>query len=226
MDIETYRKRREFFIESQPRYRELCSDCLQPEFSCYCSFIQKFDPMMKFVILLHPIERRRRIATGRMSHLCLKNSELVIGEDFTQQNRINEILADSSYQPVVLYPGRNSLNLTDSPKEERSKIFVEGKTPVVFVIDGTWNTARKTMRISQNLNTLPRLCFTPTVKSQFRVRKQPRAECVSTIEAIHHFVNFFHKEIGQQNLLDVFNRMIDIQISLKGEENYKRRRAI
>ena len=33
----------------------------------------------------------RRIATGRMSHLCLKGSELLKGQNFTDDVRVNEI---------------------------------------------------------------------------------------------------------------------------------------
>ncbi len=222
MNLEKYKQQRKAYLLAQPSYRNLCQQCLQPSFSCYCSLIIKFDPKIKFVILIHPIERRRRIATGRMAHLCLENSELIIGEDYTSAFRVNEILNDPQYQPFVLYPGRSSLNLTDASIGEKSAIFIADKTPVVFVIDGTWNTARKTMRLSQNLNQLPRLCFTPPYQSRFRLRKQPRSECVSTIEAIHHFIDLLNVDVPHKNLIDTFDQMVAKQIELRGETHRKR----
>lgn len=230
INLKNYQQNRELFIQQQPQYRELCHSCLQPDFSCYCTHIKKFDPKIKFVILIHPIEVRRRIATGRMSHLCLENSELIMGRDYSNNNQVNEILNNSQNQCAVLYPGVNSVNLTQQTSEQRSHLFDADKTPVIFVIDGTWNTARKTMHVSQNLKALPRLSFTIPHQSQFRVRKQPRENCFSTIEAIHHLIDllgdrpgFSAAEKQQDGLIYVFNQMVERQLAFieKALENSK-----
>lgn len=224
MDIETYKRRRALISQEAPTYRNLCTRCLQPEFGCYCQHVQGFDPKIKFVILIHSLEFKRRIATGRMSHLCLENSELICGQDYSSHQRVNQLIEDPKYQPVVLYPGRTSLNLTEASCDEKQNYFVSDKTPLIFVIDGTWATARKTMHLSQNLKSLPRVCFTPTRKSQFRVRKQPAEECYSTIEAIHHFIElmgpreeFDPAEKYQDRLLFVFNKMVERQLEFIDE---------
>lgn len=100
----------------------------------------------------------------------------------------------------------------------------------VIVIDGTWATARKMMRLSVNINRLPRVCFTPPTPSNFRIRKQPKVECYSTIEAIHHTIELMGGCGGgiapmasdgdawaaraHDILLDVFDQMINRQIEL------------
>ena len=192
---------------------------MQPDFGCYCEFVQKFDSRIKFVILIHPIEVKRRIATGRMSHLVLKNSELIKGQDYSQNDRVNELLNDPQNQCLILYPGRFSQNVTPKPGIEKPKVFETGKTPVLFVIDGTWATARKTMKQSLNLKAVPRICFTPPGPSNFRVRKQPAPECYSTIEAIHHTVELLGPEAGfdpasreHDKLLFVFDKMVERQL--------------
>lgn len=219
MNIETYRKQRELFEKQMKRYRVQCAGCRQPEFSCYCVHIQKFDPKIKFVILIHPIEFKRRIATGRMAHQCLQNSELIVGQNYSADVKVNRLLQDPHYQPMVLYPGAKSLNLTHASSEKRELFFDSGKTPLVFVIDGTWATARRMMRQSLNINVLPRFAFTPPGPSQFRVRKQPKTEFLSTIEAIHHSiellgaqVQFDYTERAHDNLLLVFNKMVERQL--------------
>ena len=220
MNIENYFKQRKILQSEMKQYRVQCSGCLQPEFGCYCSAIQKFDPKIKFVILIHPIETKRRIATGRMSHLCLAVSELIVGQNYSTNPRVNQLLQEPGYQPMVLYPGAKSMNLTEATSEKKSAFFDAAKTPLVFVIDGTWATARKMMRQSENVNQLPRFCFTPPGPSQFRVRKQPNVECYSTIEAIHHSiellgtnVNFVFSNRPHDNLLHVFNKMVERQLT-------------
>lgn len=189
---------------------------MQPDFSCYCADVKPFDPGMKFVILIHPIEVKRRIATGRMSHLCLKGSHLIAGQEFGESHELNSLLANRALAPVVLYPGRTAIDLTSAPEETKRSIFPEGKKPMVIVIDGTWATARKMIR-SPNLIDLPRVCFQPPAPSNFRVRKQPRPECYSTIEAIHHTLDLLAPVPGTAGrehdaLLDVFDKMVEKQL--------------
>lgn len=225
MNIEQYKQQRLLKLQNpEKKYRDLCVVCLQPSFGCYCAEIQKFDPLIKFIILIHPIEWKRRIATGRMSHLCMHNSELIVEQDYTHSPRVNELLVDDRYQPLVLYPGAQSLNLTGQPSDQIKSLVGLQKIPMVFVIDGTWATARKTMRLSQNLHKLPRICFTPPARSNFQVRKQPKAECYSTIEAVHHTIELLGPAVGfdlqsrqHDRLLKVFQSMVNRQIAFLQE---------
>jgi len=208
-------------LQGETKYRHLCTTCLQPEFGCYCSKLQRFDPKIKFVILIHPIEAKRRIATGRMSYLSLENAEIIKGQDYSLNSRVNEILADPGFSTAILYPGRNSTNISNfSADDFKAKpIFKAGKIPVIFVIDGTWATAIKTLAQSKNLASVPQFCFTPERLSQFRVRKQPAKECVSTIEAIHQTIEMLGPSVGfsalertHDSLLHVFDYMVERQL--------------
>lgn len=219
MNLKDFQERRLHLEQTCEKFRTLCNTCLQPDFSCYCPHVQSFDPKIKFVILIHPIEVKRRIATGRMAHLCLKNSLLISGQDYSNNARVNEILENSNYQPMVLYPGRNSTNLSQLSNEQKNGIVCAQKKIVIFVIDGTWATARKTIRLSENLHHIPRICFTPEGLSQFRVRKQPAPECFSTIEAIHHTIELVGAAAGfstesreHDRLLCVFDKMVERQL--------------
>lgn len=228
MNLQQYKLKKEHLLQQEPKYRELCLKCRQPNFSCYCSTIQKFDPQIKFVILIHPIEVRRRIATGRMAHLCLDRSHLIKGENYSENNEVNDIIEDPKNHSIVLYPGPLATNLTYLPTEQRLSIKPNGKDLVVFVIDGTWNTARKMISKSENIKALPRICFSPDKPSNFRVRKQPRAGCVSTIEAVHQTiellgptVDFSIKSREHDKLISVFESMIDLQIDFKKRSKEK-----
>lgn len=219
MNLQDYRQKRLEQIQQKPQIRELCTTCLQPGFSCYCPAVQTFDPAIKFAILIHPIELRRRIATGRMSHLTLQNSHLILGQDYSDNNQVNRLLADPAYYPVILYPGQRSRNVTPLSQEERTALIPRDRKLLVFVIDGTWATAKKMVRQSQNLINLPRLCFSPEKPSTFRVRKQPAPGCVSTIEAIHQFIELMGPACGfdtgtreHDKLLHVFDTMVERQL--------------
>ena len=201
------------------RGRSLCPSCLQPAFGCYCRGLRPVDPRIRFIVLIHPLEARRRIATGRMSHLCLSNSLLIRGEDYTGNRAIDAVVSDPGVHSVVLYPGPTSLDLSRIPADARTALFPADKKLAVFVIDGTWWTARKIVR-SANIAGLPRVCFTPRTPSRFRVRKQPSAGCWSTIEAIHEAIELLGPGQGfdvasraHDVLLDTFDAMVERQLA-------------
>lgn len=217
MNLNDYKLHKQKILESAPRYRHLCTKCFQRDQKCYCELVKPFDPGIQFVILIHPIEVKRKIASGRMTHLSLTNSVLIKGENYTYSHHVNDILDNPENQCMILYPGKNSLNITNRTDECMVR---SDKKIVLFVIDGTWATARKTMRLSQNLKSLPQICFTPPRPSQFRVRKQPRPDCLSTIEAVHHSIELLGNRVGfdvksrkHDQLLTLFDQFVDRQIS-------------
>ncbi len=219
MDLQTYLSNKEKLKTAAPVYRELCENCVQPAFSCYCEHVKSFDPGMDVVILIHPIEMKRRIATGRMSYLVLENSFLIRGQDYTNDAEVNELLQDPSRHCVMLYPGKNSANLSEMSFSEKAALVPEGKRLTLFVIDGTWATAVKTIRQSTNLQKISRVCFSPDKPSNFRVRKQPKSFCYSTIEAIHQTIELVGESLGfdiqsrrHDDLLYVFDKMVERQI--------------
>lgn len=231
MNVTSYLLKRQMLQKQLPKYRSLCSSCTQPNFSCYCHLIQSVESKINFVILIHPIEAKRRIATGRMSHLSLKNSHLIKGQNFTHNIKANGLIADADYHSVILYPGRNSQNLTDMTVKQRQQIIPKDKKLRVFVIDGTWATARKMVRQSTNISSLPRISFTPSTPSTFRVRKQPHGGCYSTIEAIHHTIELMKtpaesiENKSHDNLLKVFNYMVEKQLDFIRNSNSNLRQS-
>ncbi len=193
--------------------------CWRPKGFCYCGRIRKASLDLLFLILIHPIEEKRPIATGRMAHLCLENSLLIEGDNFSDHAEVNALLSQPELHPVVLYPAPTSVDLSTLPAPERRNLFPAGKTPLIIVIDGTWNSARKTMWQSRNLNRLPSIRFTPSTPSRIRVRHQPQKDFYTTIEAIHHVIDLLadsKNDRPHDNLLEVLDYMVDLQLKFTG----------
>lgn len=221
-DWETRKELRERFHETKSR--GYCPQCLRSPRTCYCDELRPFDPKIQFVILIHGREAQKRIATGRMAHLSLENSLLVSGYDYSANAKVNALLSNEKNHCAVLYPGEGSLDLGSVEPRARPSLFPREKNLVVFVIDGTWITARKTMQRSENLQKLPRICFQPARPSNFRVRKQPQENFFSTIEAIHETIELIGPARGfdtatreHDSLLRVFDAMVDQQIELSNQ---------
>ncbi len=217
-----------------PEHREECYTCRRVKANCLCGSIKPFNTRLRFVILMHEDEaKRQRTGTGRLSRLCLTNSELIIGNDFTLDARVNALIKDPACAPFVLYPGPKAANFQTLGKDA----FPPGKTPLIFVIDGTWRSAKSILHKSKNVSALPRLSFAGNYLSQFKFKKQPLPHCVSTIEAIYHLCQEAetagHDEPRPQKevLLTVFQKMVDTQLRYsrelhrRREENQKKERT-
>jgi DTW domain-containing protein YfiP len=195
--------------------REECYVCYRAKKNCLCDSIKPFSTRMRFVILMHAKEdRKQKTGTARLAKMCLTNAELLAGTDFTHNERVNSLLRDPSYNPFVLYPGPEAVNF----KTLGSNLLPEGKTLLIFVIDGTWVCAKRLLNKSRNIRALPRLSFSRSYISRFAIKKQPREHCVSTIEAIRYLCEEA-EEAGYENLnaqsetlMIVFKKLVDTQI--------------
>jgi DTW domain-containing protein YfiP len=164
---------------------------------------------------MHPKEfKQEKAGTGRLTHLCLPNSELQMGIAFDEHEPVQTLLRDPANHCVLLYPGPDARNLSlgQLPPHELGT-----RRLVVFAIDATWSCARKMLRLSPSLQALPRIMFTPTAPSRFIIKQQPQEGCLSTLEATHETLLALERGgldayPDKAQLLSVFERMQRYQI--------------
>ncbi|MEW5907234.1 MAG: tRNA-uridine aminocarboxypropyltransferase [Elusimicrobiota bacterium] len=215
-------------------HREECYACFRVKKNCLCGSVRPFATRMRFVILMHTKEaRKQRTGTARLAWMCLKNADLFIGTEFGDDGRVNALLRDPAYVPFVLYPGPAAVNFRDMGPEA----LPAGKVPLVFVIDGTWNTARALLNKSPNVKALPRLSFAGKYVSRFAIKRQPMAHCVSTIEAVYHLCREAeaagHERLGAKAevLMELLGKIVETQLWYsrrhrhRREDNKKMKRA-
>lgn len=203
--------------------RQLCYRCFRPLKNCLCSDIEAIRTHTRFVILMHPKEARKvKLGTGRLTHICLKNSVILEGVDFSQDRTINRLIGDKDYYPVVLYPGENSTDISEFP-------FPGGvpdkKRVLVIVIDASWTLARKMLNLSANLQTLPKIRMRPQEPSRYVIKKQPHEYCLSTIESVYYLI----QELGElgieerdrrhRSMLGLLDKMCRLQQEYTNDAN-------
>lgn len=181
---------------------------------------------------MHPVEAyKMKTGTGRLSHVALKNSEIIVGVDFTDNSRVNKIINDKEIFSAVLYPGEDSINVSNG---DLSKEVLNDKKLYLFIIDSTWHNSKKILKLSKNLKLLPKISFSTEFRSEFIFKKQPSKECLSTIESIYYFLEECEKSglesIGNKKstLKNVFKKMVDFQLECEKDPtkiSYKRKKS-
>ena len=196
--------------------REMCYRCFWPKSLCWCPSISPIDTRTKILILMHPKEyKTEKAATGRFTHLCLKNSEIHMGIDFDSHKAVQEQIHDTRYFPMLLYPGQGAITLSGKGLPSGS---LHDRQLLVILLDATWRNAKKIFNKSLTLQKLPRLGIVPEEKSRYLIKRQPHAWCLSTIEAAHELMKALERaglDIYEQpdQMLDLFARMQQYQIS-------------
>jgi len=95
--------------------RVMCYRCFWPQSLCWCASLRPMATRTRFVFLMSPKEfKEEKAGTGRLTHLCLPNSELRMGQGFEQDEAVQALLADPANHCVLLYPGVTALNLTEA----------------------------------------------------------------------------------------------------------------
>jgi DTW domain-containing protein len=196
-------------------YREICWRCRRPKKLCLCPAEPPMVTRTHVVLLMHPMEwRREKCTTGRLTCLNLANSEIIPGLAFGEHPRFRELVDDPDNYPVLLYPGTGAYDLSAGafPAAE-----LGNRQLVVFLIDSTWACAKSILRASPCLLELPRVKFTPSTPSRYVIKRQPRPDYLSTIEATHELLLALERSglesyPDKRRLLSVFFAMRDYQL--------------
>ncbi len=168
-----------------------CLQCLKPENLCVCASLSRLETQLHVLILQHPQEPNEPLSSARLAHLALPQSTLKIGLSWPNlQKALGRETQSSKW--AVLYLGSGIQG--GSPNTPHPVEFVSKRgTPVpapealegIVILDGTWSQAKALWWRNAWLLKLKRMILQPAQPSLYReLRKEPRKECLSTIESI------------------------------------------
>jgi DTW domain-containing protein len=187
--------------------RERCYACFRPLSLCLCSTLPSVPTRTRIVVLQHPHERTHPFGTARLVRLCMPNASVHVpcpgfSGTFAQP-------LDVPDDTAVLYPSADAVDLEDLPPDERPS--------TLLVVDGTWAHAKRVHRDNTWLHTRRHVRLTPSAPSRYRIRKEPRDDYVSTLEAIVEALRLLEPDNHRlDELLLAFDRMIDQQLLHRG----------
>jgi DTW domain-containing protein YfiP len=199
---------------SQEVFRAECYRCHKPALTCICARLPLVNNRTEVIVLQHPRERLHPIGTARFARLGLARSTVRVawnaGACETQPP------AWLTPDTGLLYPSPHAQELHTLPREAHPARLL--------VLDGTWHTAKTLYRDRKWLQQLPHYRLSPEQPGRYRLRREPRHDYVSTIEAIVEALGILEPETpGLRELISAFDAMIDLQIDLASERRGAKR---
>lgn len=179
--------------------RTVCYRCDKIESLCVCASVPRVANKTPVTILQHPRERRHPIGTARLLRLGLERMDLRVCWGLTTPP------PPGSERIGLLFPSAHAHDLA----------CLEGVAPPehLVVIDGTWTQAKGLYQANPWLWSVPHFRITPDGTDRYRIRKEPRADYTSTLEATVEALRLIEPETpGFGGLVAAFNTMIGRQV--------------
>jgi DTW domain-containing protein YfiP len=156
--------------------RAYCLTCERPEKTCICHLVMPVDNDIHIVILQHPLEVKQSKGSVTLLHQSLKNSHVIVGENFTENLEVQSLLKQYENKCAVLYPSDNAVVLSeDSSHDFTSKCL--------FILDGTWKKTYKMFMTNLWFQELPHFTLADGIVGQYQIRKTTKTNALSSLEA-------------------------------------------
>ncbi|SDK76029.1 tRNA-uridine aminocarboxypropyltransferase [Microbulbifer yueqingensis] len=191
--------------------RQICPTCQRPLNVCYCSALVHIPNRIKVLIIQHPLEEKHPFNTGRMAHLCLENSELVVAETLTGTG-LARLLAPRS---ALLYPNLDWLPAVE--QVGKGGMMASGPLEQLVVIDANWRKSKKMLHLHPALQQLPRVSLEGDLQSNYRVRRSSLPNSLSTVESIAMAMELLEPDQDLRSMLEPFQKMISLQQAGAGQ---------
>ena len=193
--------------------RSFCTECDFLKSRCLCDTLKVIPNNVHLIVLQHPSETKHPLNTVRIMKKSFKEMTVMIGEDFSADLRLNTLLSEPNNSCALLYPGEEAVVLSSTESHK--------KITHLILLDGTWRKAKKIFMLSQNLHTLPSIKLALETTSDYRIRKAPSDQSLSTLEAAASALNFLEPDLDTTAAISSFQKMVDFQIKKMGREIYQ-----
>lgn len=192
--------------------RAFCSSCDFLKSRCLCSTLKLLDNKLHLVVLQHHSENKHPLNTVRIMQKSLNKITVLSGENFSSHEELNTLLSHHENRCVLLFPNKEALLIEQKSNKKISHLIL---------IDGTWRKAKKIFTSSTNLHSLECIRLSPEKESNYRIRKTPGKEAMSSLEAVVQAFSILEPALETASMTLSFEKMIDLQIKKMGQEIYQ-----
>jgi DTW domain-containing protein len=171
----------------------VCPRCYKDESLCICDMIAPLKTKLHVLILQHPQEPDKELGSARVANLALENSTLRVGLSWPN-------LSKALGRPAV--HGNWGVLYLGSKSESSARGITGAPLEGIVVLDGTWAQAKTMWWRNAWLLKLRRLILNPSRRSLYgKLRKEPRRECLSTIESVAEALQELGEDAGVSDAL-------------------------
>ncbi|HEY3801683.1 MAG TPA: tRNA-uridine aminocarboxypropyltransferase [Kofleriaceae bacterium] len=181
-----------------------CGSCRMLD--CICALVPSLAPSTRLALLVHYREARKPTNTGLLAARALAGSTVgIIGD------------RDRPLELPIVRPGERGVLLF--PADDAVPIAAIERADVLVVPDGNWRQASKLRARVPGLAELPCAYLPDAPPTAYRLRSEPRAGGLATLEAIAHALRVLEGDRGPaigDALLALMRAMVERTLASRG----------
>jgi DTW domain-containing protein YfiP len=196
----------------------LCEKCYKRQALCICASTRKIENLIEVLILQHPQEKNEDLSTARLIETGLTNAKVKVGFSWPNFEKALGKKADPK-QWLVFFLGSKTPPEWFARKEPIAYLTRGGgilefspttRPKGILLLDGTWSQSKTIWWRNPWLLKLQRTVLLPKAKSRYGVlRKEPRRECLSTLETAAMALSHLEKNPQiETHLLQIFDHLL------------------
>ncbi|QXO19313.1 MULTISPECIES: tRNA-uridine aminocarboxypropyltransferase [Vibrio] len=167
------------FIARGSRIRR-CPFCHVAEAHCLCPHQPDVETGVAVMLIVSENEVFKPSNTGRLIADTIKETYVYQWHRTEPDEKMLALLTHPDYYPVLVFPAQDE---ADKPRVlDDVTATINGRKPLLILIDGSWREAKRIFRKSPYLASLPLVSIEPETVSRYVMRKSDNEQHLATAE--------------------------------------------
>lgn len=186
-----------------------CTNCRINNYFCICSELKTFQIKTNVSLIVHVSELKLTSNSAQFVQKVLPGSaELFIRGKINQNFTADPILMRSG-KPLFLFPDEESQELNED-------FMAKNPGPYHLIIpDGNWTQAKKVKKREPKFDDIPTVKLPPGLVAEYKLRKAPRPDWVSTYEAAAYALGVLEGKAVQDHMLTFFGKWVEATLAAR-----------
>ena len=186
-----------------------CPNCRINNFFCVCSYLSTFEIKSNVSLIVHVSELKLTSNTAQFVEKLLPNqAQIFIRGRVNDHFSADPVLARSG-RPLFLFPDEYSLELNEDFKEKYPGPYN------LIVPDGNWNQAKQVKKRESKFDDIPTVRLPPGPVAEYKLRKAPRPNWVSTYEAVAYALGILEHKSSEEHLMSFFRKWVQATLQAR-----------
>ncbi len=179
-----------------------CPNCRINNHFCVCVHLNPFEIKTNISLIVHVSELKLTSNTAQfVEKLLPEQAQIFIRGRVNEAFEAEPILARSG-RPLFLFPDEDSQEINEDFKAKYPGPYH------LIVPDGNWNQAKKVKKREPKFDKIPTVKLAPGLIAEYKLRKAPRPDWVSTFEAAAYAIGAIEGVDPQVRMMSFFRKWV------------------
>ena len=184
-----------------------CTNCRINNYFCVCAELSTFKIQSNVSLIVHVSELKLTSNTAQFVEKNLPDrAEIFI------RGRMNDTF---NADPILARPGRALFLFPDENSVELNAEFVSNNPGPYHLIvpDGSWTQAKRVKKREEKFDNVPTVRLPSGIVGEYKLRKAPQPEWVSTYEAIAYALGILESKECEEHMMKFFRKWVQATLN-------------